>query len=544
MEGNAMDRYDYIVVGGGSAGCCVAARLAEDPAISVLLIEAGPKKGGLAVDMPAMLINVVPPNPKNWSYWTAPQEKLGDRSLYWPRGKVLGGSSAINGMLYIRGHHRDYDEWAQLGCKGWSYSDVLPYFIKAQNSDREDEFHGTSGPLKTTRDDSRNPLNHAFLKAGQELGLPFTDDFNGTSQEGVGWYDRTISGGRRQSTARAYLSHIDQQPNLHIIDQAQVTGVILEGKTAIGVTYYRRGEKHSVHAQKEVILSGGAVNSPQLLQLSGIGDPDDLYNAGIEVKHALPGVGKNLQDHLDALVSAKLNQPLSFKRYETPHRGLFEMAKWFLGAHSALGESLLPVGAFAKTDQALERPDVQLHIVLGHGEKPHGMAPAKDHGFGIHVCQLRPHSRGSIKIVTPDPLAPPDIDPAYLSAEEDLAVLRRGVALTLQFMRHPAMAHYIEEEHAPWLGMNIEDHMMMDDAIKGIAETIYHPVGTCSMGPAEHPASVVDPRLKVIGVDGLRVVDASVMPRLIGGNTNAPTIMIAEKAADMIKEDQAIPIPA
>lgn len=532
-----MQTFDIIVVGGGSAGCALAARLSERPDLQVALIEAGPRSGGVKTSMPAMVIKVVPPNPLNWNYYTEPQGALRNRALYWPRGRVMGGSSAINGMLYVRGHARDYDEWAQLGCAGWSFDDVLPYFVKSQGGDRSgDKFHGTDGPLVTTRDDSTNPLNEAFLKAGANLGYPVTEDFNGEQQEGVGYYDRTISGGRRMSTAATYLKEAEGRANLTIISDTQVRQVILDGKRAVGVEASGGGKIFEIRANKEVILSGGAVNSPQLLQLSGIGDPKDIHSVGLNVQHALPGVGKNMQDHLDLLVTAKINQPISFRQYQAaPHKGLIEMAKWFMKKPSALGESLLPVGGFLKSDPALERPDIQLHIVLGYGEKPHGIEPAKDHGFGIHMCQLRPNSRGTISLSSGDPLEPAKIDPNYLVDPEDLRIMREGAKMTLKMMRDPALKAYITREHDPFASLSLDDDDAIDAVIRDTAETIYHPVGTCAMGPKDQATSVVDPTLKVIGIEGLRVVDASVMPRLIGGNTNAPTVMIAEKAADLIK---------
>lgn len=533
--------FDYIVVGGGSAGCVMAARLSEDPKVSVLLLEAGKQDGGLKVDVPGLVGEVVPPNAMNWNYWTEPQKQLNDRKLFWPRGKVMGGSSAINGMVYIRGHARDYDEWAQLGCKGWSYDDVLPYFKKSEGTDRADDpYHGSDGPLKVSQRTSNNPLNEAFLEAGAQLGLPFTHDFNGETQEGVGWYDQTIHRGRRQSTAKTYLAAAKGRANLTIMADTQARRVILNGKRVKGVEVTHKKKVHTLLASKEVILCGGTINSPQLMQLSGIGDPDDILAVGLPVLHELIGVGKNMQDHLDILVAAHLKDPISLIRYQTPHRGIAELAKWFLKRPGVLSDIVLPVGGFIKTDKALERPDIQLHILLGMADQPHGFEKPHEHGMGIHMCQLRPRSRGTISLASNDPLAPAIIDPNYLSDPEDIRVTREGIKITRKLLRQPALANMITHEKQPLTDVDLDNDTAIDDIIRSNAETIYHPVGTCAMGPVNNATSVVDPELKVIGLEGLRVVDASVMPRLIGGNTNAPTIMMAEKCADLIKSAQSL----
>jgi choline dehydrogenase len=530
------DVFDFIVVGGGSAGCALAARLSERADYKVALVEAGKKKGGLKVDMPGLISKVVPPNPMNWNYWTEEQKNLNDRKLYWPRGKIMGGSSSINGMIYIRGHARDYDEWAQLGCTGWSYDDILPYFKKSEGNTRgDDDYHGGDGPLKVTERTSSHELNDAFLKAGEEIGLPFTDDFNGKSQEGVGWYDQTIRDGRRQSTAFTYLSEALNRPNLTVFAETMARRVVFNGKRATAVEVEQNGQVKTIKANNEIILSGGAINSPQLLQLSGVGDPEDITSVGIDMVHELKGVGKNMQDHLDMLVSAHLKDPISLLRYQAPHRGLMEMAKWFMKKPGILSDVVLPTGAFVKTDPALERPDIQFHILLGMADAPHGFAESYEHGMGIHICQLRPHSRGTISLASKDPLEAAKIDPNYLDSQEDIRVLSEGVKIARRMFAAPALQHYIAREKSPWDEIAIDDDNALHARIREAAETIYHPVGTCSMGPKDNMNSVVDPELKVIGTEGLRVADASIMPRLIGGNTNAPTIMVAEKCADMIK---------
>ncbi len=530
--------FDYIVVGAGSAGCAVAARLSEDAGVSVLLLEAGSRDTRTDIHMPAALINLVKENKNNWNYWTEPQENLNERSLFWPRGKVLGGSSSINAMLYVRGHKDDYNQWAQLGCTGWSYDDVLPYFIKSEGTERPlDEYHGKDGPLKVTTRSSELSLNDHFLAACKETGIPFTEDFNGAVQDGCGEYDQTISGGRRMSTAQTYLKQAKGRKNLTVLTHALARRVLLEGKHAVGVEITRKKKIETYHASREVILCGGAINSPQLLLLSGIGDPKELSAVGIKTLHALPSVGKNLQDHLDITVNVKSKQDNTFYRYQSIYHGLKETIKWLMGRKSALADVITPVGAFIKTDPALDISDIQLHLVIGSAPVPHGFEMMVDHRFGIHACQLRPQSRGQIRLKSADPTEHPAIEPNYLSAQADIEVMKTGIRMVRNILAQSSFEATVGDECWNISDCDGNDDATLDALVRAHAETIYHPVGTCAMGPSDATESVVDPRLKVIGIDGLRIADASIMPRLIGGNTNAPSIMIGEKAADMIKQD-------
>lgn len=524
--------FDYIVVGGGSGGCVVAGRLTEDPNTTVCLLEAGDDGRSAAVTIPIGTVAMLPTRLHNWAFQTTPQPGLNGRRGYQPRGKTLGGSSAINAMIYVRGHASDYDQWAAMGNNGWSFNDVLPYFRMSEHNEHiHNDWHGQGGPLWVSNLRTDNPFHERFLEAAQQTGLPRTEDFNGPVQEGVGIYQVTQKNGERCSAARAYLlPHIGKRNNLHVQTHSRVTRILFEGARAVGVEVVRNGVVQTLWARREIVLAAGALQTPQLLLLSGVGDIHELDRWGIAPVMHLPGVGKNLQDHPDFVFGYRsrsgdsmgvslrggLRMLQGAYRYRTNRRG-------------PLTSNFAEAGGFLKTRPELDAPNVQLHFVVALVDD-HARNFHLGHGISCHVCLLRPRSRGTVQLSSRDAQAMPLIDPAFFQHPLDLEEMVEGFKITRRLMQAPALSSHITRDA-------FTHHVQTDDEIREVlrqrADTVYHPVGTCRMGT--DAKAVVDPQLRVRGLHGLRIVDASVMPTLIGGNTNAPTMMIAEKAVDLMR---------
>ena len=533
---------DFVIVGGGSAGAVIASRLSENNKFKVCLLEAGGWGSNILFRAPAGGLLMLRDKPKfhNWAFHTIPQKGLNGRKGYQPRGKALGGSSAINAMIYIRGQKEDYNEWAKLGNDGWGWKDVLPYFIKAENNENgPTEFHGDGGPLEVSNQKAPRSISHAYLEACAKSQLKISNDFNTGSNEGAGFWQSTIfhsnrKNGQRCSTAAAYiLPFIGKRKNLNIITKATVTKIIFDGKSAVGVEYIQGGKRKEFRAKKEVIISAGSLKSPIILQRSGIGDAEDICPHGIKMLHDLPGVGKNLQDHID------FNFCFTTCDKDTlgiSPRGLFkilgETAKWFIHGNSMISSTLSEVGGFFKTDPSLDRPDIQNHFVIGliddHLRKIH-----YGYGYSCHVCLLRPYSRGTVSLASAKVSDDPIIDPNFFSDLRDLKTLIKGAKLTQDILNSAPLNKYKSKE-IYGVHNNLSD-LEWEGHIRDRADTIYHPVGTCKMGNDE--LAVVDNKLKIKGLKNIRVADASIMPKITSGNTNAPTIMIAEKCSSMIFEE-------
>jgi choline dehydrogenase len=526
--------FDYVVVGAGSAGCVLANRLSADGKNSVLLLEAGPKDSNLWIHVPLGYGMLFKEKSVNWMYQTEPEPGLGGRTVFQPRGKVLGGSSSINGLLYVRGQHEDYDRWRQHGNLGWGYDDVLPYFKKAENQQRgADDFHGAGGPLPVSDLIYADPLSTAFISAAAETGIPKNPDFNGASQEGAGFFQTTTRHGRRASTAVAYLRPATGRTNLRVETSALAQRILFDGRRATAVEYRKGGALRTARARKEILISGGAYNSPQLLQLSGVGPADLLRKHGIGVVLDASGVGHDLQDHMQVRVVTRCTQRITLNDIvNNPVRRVLAGAQYAAFRKGPLTIAAGTSGAFFKTNPRLATPDIQIHFLPFStdkmGEKLHPFS-----GFSASVCQLRPESRGSLRIRSADPAAPPEIRINYLASEVDRAANVEGLKILRKILQAPALRSYVAEEVEPGKQVSTDEELLNFCRQRG--STVYHPTSTCRMG--NDPLAVVDQRLRLRGMEGLRVVDASVMPDLVSGNTNAAVIMIAEKASDMVLED-------
>ncbi len=526
--------FDYIIVGAGSAGCVLANRLSADGKNSVLLLEAGPKDTHVWIHIPLGYGRLFKEKTVNWMYQTEPEPELQGRTVFQPRGKVLGGSSSINGLLYVRGQHQDYDRWRQLGNTGWGFDDVLPYFKKAENQERgADGFHGVGGPLPVSNLSHADPLSAAFIAAAAESGLPLNRDFNGATQEGAGFFQTTTRYGRRASTAVSYLRPAKRRSNLHIETSALARRIIFDGRRAEAVEYTRAGRLRTARARKEILVSGGAYNSPQLLQLSGIGPAELLRKHGIDVVLDAPGVGNDLQDHMQVRMVMRCTRKITLNDVvNSPLRKALAGLRYAAFRTGPLSIAAGTSGAFFKTDPRLATPDIQIHFLPFStdkmGEKLHSFS-----GFTASVCQLRPESRGSLRIRSADPNEPPEIRINYLSTETDRNANVEGLKILRKILHAPALNPYVVEEVDPGKQVSSDEALLSYCRARG--STIYHPTSTCRMG--SDPLAVVDARLRLRGIQGLRVVDGSVMPDLVSGNTNAAIIMIAEKASDMLLQD-------
>ena len=529
---NGACEFDYVIVGAGSAGCVLANRLTSDGKNSVLLLEAGPKDTHIWIHVPLGYGRLFKEKSVNWMYQTEPEPGLNGRQVFQPRGKVLGGSSSINGLLYVRGQSEDYDRWRQRGNAGWGYDDVLPYFKKAENQIRgADKYHGTGGPLPVSDPRHADPVSDAFVVAAAEVGIPTNPDFNGATQEGAGFFQTTTRRGRRASTAFSYLRPAKSRGNLHVETAALAQRILFEGRRARAVEYRQNGTLRTARAAKEILVSSGAYNSPQLLQLSGIGPADLLKSHGIAVVLDAPGVGSDLQDHMQVRLVMRCTKAVTLNDIvNNPVRRIMAGLRYAAFRKGPLTIAAGTSGAFFKSNPRLATPDIQIHFLPFStdkmGEKLHAFS-----GFTASVCQLRPESRGSLRIRSADPAAPPEIRINYLASETDRAAFIEGVKVLRKILAAPALKPYVVEEVYPGSKVTSDEDILA--FCRQTGSTVYHPTSTCRMG--NDPLAVVDQRLRVRGIEGLRVVDASVMPDLMSGNTNAPVIMIAEKGADLVK---------
>lgn len=533
-----METYDYVIIGAGSAGSVLANRLSEDPDTTICVLEAGPSDWNPFIHIPAGFLKTITDPNVNWLYETEPSEGTAGRAIQQPRGKTLGGSSSINGHIYTRGNRMDYDGWAQRGNLGWGYADILPYFRRTETreGDADPTFRGGDGPLKVTDIDWSHPLTEAFIEGAVSIGIPRAKDYNGAKQEGVSYSQRTIANGRRMSAARAFLRPAMKRPNVHVITHAHATKIIIENKRAVGVAYNKggaRGTPKKIMAAREVILSGGTINSPQLLQISGIGDPEYLRSIGVEVVHALPGVGENLRDHYAPRFTARVKNTDSINEQASGLRLLGEIAKWGLTRKGILSLSPTLVYCFWKSNPDLDSNDVQFTFTPASYKE--GVQSELDDfpGMTIAAWQQRPESSGYVRARSADPFEKPIIQPRYLEHETDQRVLLSAMKIARCLLRTKPLAPYFDHEIYPGEDIQSDDELMQIARERGT--TTFHPMGTCRMAPQNDPTAVVDDKLRVYGIEGLRVVDASIMPMMPSANLNAPTMMVAEKASDIIR---------
>jgi choline dehydrogenase len=526
------EEFDFIIVGAGSAGCAMAYRLAEDGRNKVLVLEYGGSDRGPFIQMPSALSYPMNMSLYNWGFESEPEPHLGGRRLATPRGKVVGGSSSINGMVYVRGHARDFDTWEDMGAKGWGFRHVLPYFKRMESSHGGEEgWRGTDGPMHVKRGHLTNPLYAAFIEAGREAGYPVTPDYNGRQQEGFGPMEMTVHNGIRWSAANAYLRPALRRGNVRLITRAMARRILLDGRRAVGVEYEVRGKVRQARARREVIVAASSINSPKLLQLSGIGAPETLKAAGIDVVHALPGVGENLQDHLEIYFQVRSKEPVTlFSKLNLVSKGMIG-AEWLLLKTGLGATNHFESCGFIRSGASVEYPDIQYHF-LPAAMRYDGTAAFNDHGFQVHVGPMRSKSRGFVRVRSNDPKAAPRILFNYLSHPDDLIEWRSAIRLTRELFRQQAMQKYAAEEIQPGAAVETDDEI--DAFIRQHCESAYHPCGTCKMGSSSDPMAVVDHQCKVIGIENLRVADSSIMPQVTNGNLNAPTLMIGEKASDHI----------